>query len=123
MFVPLFAADVVVLSPEDAALANDPALAFSEAVAEAATGTRRERLEPARRAFVAAILLAREQREVALKVLATSLEGATGPLSDAICAALARATGEPLSFTRQEWLIWWKGRESRPSKGSTGDSQ
>lgn len=123
MFVPLFAADVVVLSPADVGLAKDPRLAFTEAVAEAGTGTRRSRLEPARRAFVAAILLAQEQREVALEVLATSLEAATGPLSDAICAALGRATGEPLSFTRQEWLIWWKGRESRPSKGSTAESQ
>ncbi len=123
MFVPLFAADVVVLSPGDAALAEDPRAAFAEAIAEAETGTRRSRVEPARRAFVAAILMARADREATLETLATSLEAATGPLSDALCAALARATGEPLSFTRQEWLIWWKGRESRPSKGSTGDSQ
>ena len=41
---------------------------------------------------------------------AAALEKARGPLSDALCAAFARATREPLNFTRQEWLIWWKGR-------------
>ena len=56
------------------------------------------------------MLMAHEDREEALESVATALEGATGPLSETLCAALARMTGEPLNFTRQEWLIWWKER-------------
>ena len=57
--------------------------------------------------------LAKENAE-----LQNCLEEAEGPLSDALCAAFARVTREPLSFTRQEWLIWWNGRKSRPSTAS-----
>ena len=89
-------------------------LAGQEAVAEASRGEQGARREPARRAFVAALLMAFEAREDALKVLVAALEEARGPLSQTLCAGLARITGEPLSFTRKEWLVWWGAQSSRP---------
>ena len=66
--------------------------------------------------------LAHQDPERGSEYAATAREGATCPLSQTLCAALARMTGEPLNFTREEWLIWWKGRQSRPSKESSSDA-
>ncbi len=76
--------------------------------------------EAARRAFVAAVVLARDDPAAAIEAAATALEveGTPGPLATALCAALARATGEPLGFSRGEWLWWWRSRRPRPSKAA-----
>jgi hypothetical protein len=121
VFVPLFPQEVVAVHRADWGLTVDPPASFSEAVVQASEGSLEERMEPARRAFVASVLMARDDREATLATLIAALEHASGPLSDAICAGLARANGEPLSFTRQEWLIWWKGRKSRPTKQDPED--
>lgn len=113
-FVPLLPVTLVVVSPRDRGLLANPRRSFSKAVKDASQGTLAQRQEPARRAFVASVLLASTDREAALRALATALREASGPLSEALCAGLARANREPLNFSRREWLMWWAGRSARP---------
>ncbi|RMG09965.1 MAG: hypothetical protein D6731_18490 [Planctomycetota bacterium] len=122
LFVPAGGATVLAVGTGDAGLVRNPRTAFLEAVAKASSGTLAERREPARQAFVAALVLSLADEEEALRLLASALEGARGSLSEALCAGLARVVGEPLNFSREEWLIWWKGRESRPRRrGPAGE--
>jgi hypothetical protein len=117
-FVPLLPADVLVVHPADLELSKDPRAAFHAAVQAGQRESGAAQAESARRAFVAALLVAREDAEAAVELVATTLEARDpkGPVCDALCAALARATGEPLGFTREEWLRWWHGRRSRPER-------
>ncbi len=118
VFLPLLPREVLAVPGEDRPLTRAPAARFDEAVAAASQGTLAERREPARQAFVAALLMAHRERQEALAAVAQALGEAEGPLSDALCAALARITGEPLNFTREEWLLWWAGQAARPSGGA-----
>lgn len=116
-FIPLLPRLVLAVLPADRPLADDPAARLAEAIGAASQGPLSERREPARRAFVAAVLLAQRDREAALVAVASALHAAEGPLSEALCAALGRITGEPFSFTREEWLRWWDGQTARPTRG------
>lgn len=115
--------EVVVLDEADRDLAEEPRKKLEAAVA-AALAARKEAkpeevAEGARQAFTAACVLARDDRASAIEACAVSLEATTdGPLAQALCAALSRVTGEPVSYTRAEWLEWWKGKSARP--GTTG---
>jgi hypothetical protein len=112
-FLPLGKSQLMVLDPKDRSLAKDPAKSLAAAVKAANSGTLAQRREPARQAFVAGVLFAHRDREPALRALIDALGTATAPLSDSLCAALARANGEPLSLTREEWLAWWTQRGPR----------
>lgn len=117
-FVPLLPSDVLIVHPPDLALARDARAAFHAAVQAGKQQTGAAQSEAARRAFVAALLVAREEPEAAVALIATALEahGRPDALTEALCAALARATGEPLGFTRDEWLAWWHQNRSRPER-------
>lgn len=113
-FLVLEARRLAVVARKDLALAKAPRASFGEAVEKAKRGTLAQRREPSRRAFVAAVLFGERDREAALEALIDSLGQASSPLSDALCAALSRVNGEPLSYTRDEWLTWWTQRLARP---------
>lgn len=117
-FVPLLPADVLVVHPGDLELSRDPRAAFHAAVQAGQQAAGAPQREAARRAFVAALLVAREDPEAAVALVATALERHTshGAVEDALCAALARVTGEPLGFTRPEWLAWWQKQRARPER-------
>jgi hypothetical protein len=117
-FVPLLPSDVLVVHPPDLALAGDARAAFHAAVQAGRQQTGAPLVDAARRAFVAALLVAREEPEGAVALVATALEShdRADALTEALCAALARATGEPLGFTRAEWLAWWRLNRSRPER-------
>lgn len=117
-FVPLLPCDVLVLHPADAELGRDARAAFHAAVSAGNQVSAEAQREPARRAFVAALLVGRDEPEVGVTLVAAALEGVAGPghLEDALCAAMARLTGEPLGFTRAEWLAWWRLQRSRPER-------
>jgi hypothetical protein len=114
-FLPLFEVFVFVVDPEDRTEAPSSKEAFALAL-EAARSAR----DPAdgeagpRRVFVAALLWASEDRDAALAAIVQGLEPASGQLALALTAALARITGEPVSFSKEEWLAWWKSAQSRP---------
>lgn len=115
-FVPLLPAEVLVVQPGDVPLATDARAAFHAAVQAGQQESGGALAGAARRAFVAGMLLARDDPDqaVALAVAALEAEATRGAVADALCAVLARATGEPLGFTREEWLAWWRKHRSRP---------
>jgi hypothetical protein len=115
-FVPLLPAEVLVVQPGDLALATDARAAFHASVQAGQQASGQDLAGAARRAFVAGMLIARDDPDqaVALAVAALEAEATRGAVADAMCAVLARATGEPLGFTREEWLAWWKNHRSRP---------
>ncbi|MCO5172217.1 MAG: hypothetical protein M9894_38460 [Planctomycetes bacterium] len=117
-FVPLLPCDVLVLHPPDLELGKDPRAALHAAVSAGNQVSAEAQRDPARRAFVAALLVGREAPEVGVALVVAALEGlgGPGPLEDALCAAMARLTGEPLGFTRAEWLAWWRLQRSRPER-------
>jgi hypothetical protein len=125
-FVPLLPTQVVVVHPSQLALAKDPRAAFEAAVAEAREAGGEALGAAVQRLFVSALLVAGDEAAagdptaagaVDLAAQALQVEGTRGPLSDGLCAALARITGEPLGFTRQEWLWWWRSKAARPEPG------
>lgn len=127
-FVPLSPTQVVVVHPPALALAKDPRAGFEAAVAEAREAGGEALTAAVQRLFVCALLVAGDEAAagdptaagaVDLAARALSVEGTRGPLSDGLCAALARITGEPLGFTRQEWLWWWRSKGARPETGRT----
>jgi hypothetical protein len=115
LFVPVLPEEVLILESRDLELAHEPEAAFLAAVEGGLSGALAGR-DAGRQAFVAAIVMARDDLEGTVKALISSLESAEGGLSDGLCAALARVTGEPLGFTREEWLLWWRLRRTRPQK-------
>ncbi len=117
-YVPLLPTDVLVVHPRDLELSRDARAAFHAAVGAGQQAKGEPQREAARRAFVAALLVARDDPEAAVAMVAAALEahGSRGAIEDALCAALARITGEPLGFTRAEWLLWWQTRRSRPER-------
>lgn len=125
-FVPLLPTQVVVVHPAQLALAKDPRASFEAAVAEAREAGGEALAAAVQRLFVSALLVAGDEAAagdptaagaVDLAAQALQVEGTRGPLSDGLCAALARITGEPLGFTRQEWLWWWRSKAARPATG------
>jgi hypothetical protein len=120
-FVPVPPCEVVVLHRDDLPLARAPRASFDAEVARAREATGQALAEASRRAFVAAVVIARDDPGAAIEAAATALEveGTPGPLSTALCAALARATGEPLGFSRGEWLWWWRSHKPRPARGQS----
>lgn len=119
--LPLLPVQVLVVASEDASLAEAPDRSFAEALAEATAAPLAARRGPAQRAFVAALLWGAQAREAALTAVAEGLKEARGPLSDSLCAAMARLTGEPLSFSRGEWLAWWATQADRPGRPAPKD--
>lgn len=117
-YVPLLPVDVLVVHPRDLELSRDPRAAFHAAVQAGQQAKGEPQREAARRAFVSALLVAREDDEAAIAMVAAALEAhaSRGAVEDALCAALARVTGEPLGFTRLEWLAWWQKQRSRPER-------
>ncbi|MGE0709479.1 MAG: hypothetical protein AB7T09_15990 [Planctomycetota bacterium] len=120
-FLPLAKVRVLVLASEDVALAKDPAAALRDAVTRGNRGTLAERRPPAREAFVAGVLLAERDREAAFAALIEALSVSSPPLSEALCAALSRANGDPFGYTREEWLAWWTQRSARPQRSERED--
>ena len=118
LFVPFLPAEVIVVESRDKDLLEPPASQrFLGALQAAFAAPPETRGETARRVFVAAMVLAAVDRDGAVAALAEALTAAQGALSDALCAALGRATGEPLPRTREEWLRWWASeRQSRPER-------
>lgn len=118
MFVPFLPGEVVVVESRDADLLGDPpGEKFLGALKAAHAAPREARAEAARRVFVAGLVLARADRDLAVAALAESLSAAEGSLAEAICAALSRATGEPRTRTPEEWLRWWASeRRARPGQ-------
>ena len=113
LFLPVLPQDVLVLHAAQRPLASDPTASFLEAVEGGLNGSLAD-AEAARQVFVSAVLMARDDLQGTVRALVTALNSAQGGLSEGICAALARVTGEPLGFTREEWLLWWKLRQTRP---------
>lgn len=101
---------VIVLGSRDIGLAKEPHASFKSAVARARKGTYASREEPARSAFVAAVVLGHRDRELALASLIEALDTSEPPLTQALCAGMGRVNGEPLNFTKDEWLAWWSQR-------------
>lgn len=122
-FVPLLASDVLVVAPKDVPLVRDPAAGLAAALEAGTTATGKDLEEAGRRAFVAVLAIARDDPQAAIDAAATALErdDVKGGLADALCSGLARAQGEPLSFTRAEWLAWYRARRaSRPEREAPG---
>jgi len=119
-FLVLEARRLAVVAKKDLDLARAPQTSFAEAVKKANRGTLAQRREPSRQAFVSAVLYGQRDREAALEALIDSLGQASSPLSDALCSALSRVNGEPLSYTRDEWLTWWTQRRARPRHSAPG---
>ncbi|HBP16996.1 MAG TPA: hypothetical protein DEA08_04255 [Planctomycetes bacterium] len=115
-FLVLEARRLAVVARKDLELAQAPRASFAKAVEKANRGTLAQRREPSRQAFVSAVLYGQRDREAALEALIDSLSQASSPLSSALCAALSRVNGEPLSYTRDEWLTWWTQRLARPKQ-------
>lgn len=114
-FLPLFETYVFVLDPEDRSATADPHAAFDEAVARARAATAEAEVAAAsRRVFIAALVWAAGDRDAALAALVGALEPAQGELAKTIGAALGRALGEPGSYSKDEWLTWWRTSQSRP---------
>jgi hypothetical protein len=109
---------VIVLGKRDLALAKDPRASFRDAVSRAGKGTYASREEPARSAFVASVVLGHSDRELALKTLVEALEPSEPPLTQALCAGMGRVNGEPLNFTKDEWLAWWSQRRAPAPEGA-----
>lgn len=109
--------DVIVLGKRDLDLAKDPRASFREAVSRAGKGTYASRQEPARAAFVAAVVLGHSDREAALQALVEALGPSEPPLTQALCAGMGRVNGEPLNFTKDEWLAWWSQRRAPAAEG------
>lgn len=107
---------VIVLGKRDLDLGKDPLAKFKAAVRRAAKGTYGSREEPARSAFVAAVVLGHSDRELALRSLVEALGPSDPPLTQALCAGMGRVNGEPLNFTKDEWLAWWSQRRA-PAPG------
>jgi hypothetical protein len=123
-FLPIPVLEVLVLDPEDVPAAGKPADSFRQALEVAKTQTGGPELESAaRRAFAAALVWSSADRDAAAAGIMAALEPSTGVLEKMLRAALGRATGEPGSFTKEEWLVWWKSGDSRPrgAKPSGGD--
>lgn len=119
LFVPVLPATLLVVQDVDRPLTEDPQASFLKAVEGGLNGS----LEPVpagQQAFVSAIAMARDDPQGTVRALISALQGAEGTLSQALCAALARVTGEPLGFTREEWLLWWRLRRSRPQHEGEG---
>jgi hypothetical protein len=113
-FLRLRPREVLVLDARDRdMLAGDPRGKLEESLREARGGKAGE---ASHRAFVAACLLSREDRDGAIEICARALERAEGELAQALCAALARVTGEPTSYSREEWLAWWRASLPRPGE-------
>jgi len=117
-FLPTWPVHVVVVDPEDAALAVSPGESFAAAVksAQAALeeGREKDAEAAARSVFTAALVWECEDHDAAVGAAMKALEPATGILARSLCTALARATGEPGSFSKEEWIGWWKGGRGRP---------
>lgn len=131
-FVPLLPTQVVVVHPPALGLAKEPRASFDAAVAEAREAGGEALAAAVQRAFVSALLVANDEAAagdptsagaVDLVAGALQVEGTRGPLSDGLCAALARITGEPLGFTRQEWLWWWRSKAARPEAGRSAPGE
>ncbi len=124
-FLPLARVEVIVLDADEKAGVEKPAEAFARGVKEArrALEARSEAdLERAQRAiFAAALVWATTERDAAIAALVAELERSEGSLERTVSAALARATGEPGSFTKEEWLAWWKSGRSRPRARGAAD--
>jgi hypothetical protein len=116
-FLPLFEVFVFVIDPEDQVAmpdARDPKAAFEKALGEAREAKGPDADAASRRVFGAALVWASGDRDAALGALVAALEPAVGELSRTLAACLARATGEPGSFSKEEWLAWWRTASSRP---------
>lgn len=108
---------LIVLGKRDLGLAKEPRERFREAVSRAGQGTYASREEPARQAFVAAVVLGHQDRELALETLVDALGPSEPPLTQALCAGMGRVNGEPLNFTKDEWLAWWSQRRAPAAEG------
>jgi hypothetical protein len=117
-FLPLPLIEVVVLDPDLREAGDHPRDAFLTAV-KAAKGARAETDPSCREAFAAALVWSSAEREAACAGIVSALETSEGALSRMLCAALARATGEPGNYSREEWLEWWKTARSRPRAART----
>jgi len=111
-FLILHEQSVIVLGTRDLGLGKDPLASFKAAVIRAGKGTYASREEPARSAFVASVVLGHKDRELALKTLVEALGPSEPPLTHALCAGMGRVNGEPLNFTKDEWLAWWSQRRA-----------
>jgi hypothetical protein len=118
-FLPLELVEVIVIDDEDRAAATKPEETFARALkdARAARDARSEEgLERATRTgFVAALVWASADRDAATAAIVKALETPSeAVLERMLTSALARAVGEPGSYTRDEWLEWWRTGASRP---------
>ena len=122
-FLPLFETFVFVVDASDRATAQEPQAAFEEALKAANAATKDVDVETTgRHLFIAAVIWAASDRDAALQALVAALEPAPPALARTIGAALGRSLGEPGSYTKEEWLNWWRSSQSRP-RASRGPSE
>lgn len=117
-FLPLPLVEIVVLDDDDKTTGEKPDEAFAGALkdiqgaVEARSDAELDRTT--RAAFTAALVWASQDRDAAVLAIVQALERSDGKPSRVLTAALARAVGEPGSYTKDEWLAWWKSGASRP---------
>jgi len=117
-FLPIPAVELVVVDADETGLAEKPEASFAKALkdARAAVEAKSEaaREKATREGFTAALVWASQDRDAAVRGIVAALESSEGALERMLTAALARAVGEPGSYTKDEWLAWWKSGASRP---------